>query len=128
MSDPAHLAQIIDKYRASCNFYVKLDFAGMGLVATVATLFRFNEEKVAFFGFEIMVWIAICGFLAAGGMVFDHLMLECWSEAVLGRCGEKIVRSCRRVGRLQSWIHVGLIGYLVGDFTALIHDISRHVK
>jgi hypothetical protein len=128
MSDPVHLAQIIDKYRSNCNFYVKLDFAGIGFFVTLMTLLKFDEEKVAFFASQLTFWISVWSVLAVAGLLLDYLMLEDWRKAMLGHSDEKIIRRWSRVAFIQTLLHCTVVLALLGSATGVIQSIAEHVQ
>jgi hypothetical protein len=128
MSDSLHSAQIIDKYRSHCNFYAKLDFAGIGFFVTLMTFLKFDEVKVAFFASQLTFWISVWSILAAGGLLLDYLMLEAWRKAMQGHSNEKIIRRWSRVALIQTVLHCSVVGALVGAATGVIQSVSEHVK
>jgi hypothetical protein len=126
MADAAKLAQIIDKYRSVCDFYVKLDFAGVGVLATIATITRPGLRDVAFFAPEIGAWISICAVAAAAGLTFDRIMLRHWHEAILGECNEKIARTFAWLITLQVAVHAFLLALIAGFSVGFIQSIYEH--
>ena len=129
MREQTHIAEIIEKYRAYCLFYVKLDLAGIGAIATVATILKLNLWDVAFFSLQIGFLLSVNVALLVAGLVFDRYFLDSWCRELLHpREDAKIVQLFAHLTRIQMFLHITFLALLLAGIVGFLESTSEHFK
>jgi hypothetical protein len=121
-------AEIIEKYRQTCLFYVKIDFGILTVLIAVLGLLKLEEFEVFSYIDELKVIIISVVLLLVCGLVFDRWLLYCWSKAKSSAVNAASSKWIHRGITLQLVLHIFVIAFLAAYALAYASGYTKSFK
>ena len=109
-------SEIIENYRKTCIFYVKLDLGILLALISLATLLELERIEVIRSVEKIKFLIMVFFVLLSLGLIFDYWLLMSWTDSkTKHKTDKQILKLPKRGILLQVTIHILLIA-LIGSY------------
>jgi hypothetical protein len=105
------MQEVIDKYRATCQFFLKMDLGFLAGIATLSTVFKLQRDEFIYFVYGEPELIVAFSIMFCFGLLFDRLLLWQWSK------NESIPKNNARV---LAWLGRGITAQVIVHILALI--------